>query len=508
MTCVDTLYLGVDVGTSALKVVTLTARGDVVGEASASYPLTRTSPRIAEQDPDEWWRALRAGMRRLRADGVETARIAAIGVTGQMHGLVLLDECGAVLGPCQTWADSRCIGETSLFERRVGAHRLHRVTGSRAYPSATAPKLLWTRRHEPQRFRFAQRALLPKDELRRRLTGGLATDPSDASGTLLFDVGARAWSPEVAARAGIPLSLLPPVVPSTAIVGALADAAARWLDLPSGLPVVTGCGDTESAALSMGAVGGASDAGLVVVTLGTAGQLFAVTSQPLVVGGGVQTFCHAVPDRWHLMYALLAGGSAAGWVAGVTGQSIPDALDAASVIPAGADGLLCIPSLNGTRAPVVDSLAPAALIGLRETHTSAHLARAAVEGVALSLRSGLNAMRQAGVAVERARLAGGASRHPLWARVLADALELLVEYGGSESGSAFGAALLAMVGTGELSSCSSIPDMLRPRAIVVKPDEQSAAVYARILPTWKELEALTRRHGKRLLRAMPRTSAL
>lgn len=495
----DPLILGIDAGTSSLKVVALTTQGAPVGEAAVSYPLTRSGPLVAEQDPEDWWRALRGAIRQLRTHGVDTARIEAIGVTGQMHGLVLLDERGAALGPCQTWADSRCLNETRLFERYVGANRLLRVTGSRAYPSATAPKLLWTRRHEPRRFRAAQRFLLPKDELRRRLTGALATDPTDASGTLLFDVAERAWSTEVASRAGIPLALLPPVLPSTAVAGTVTEEARRWLGLRGGLPVIMGCGDTESAALSAGLVGGAADATLALVTLGTAGQLFVVTPRPLVgVGAGVQTLCHAVPDRWHLMYALLAGGSAADWIAGVTGHSVTATLDAASLISPGAEGLLFTPNLNGTRTPVVDPMATGAFLGLRASHTGAHLARAVVEGIALSLRMGLDAMRAAGVVVERVRLAGGASRHPLWPRVLADALELPVEYGAGEVGSASGAALLAMVGTGALSSCAAIPDVLAPPAMRVEPDAVTATAYARTLPHWRECDALSRRYARRI----------
>lgn len=498
----DPLFLGIDAGTSSLKVVALTAGGAPVGEAAVSYPLVRSGPLVAEQDPEDWWRALRGAMRRLRTNGVDTARIEALGVTGQMHGLILLDERGVALGPCQTWADSRCLNETRLFERRVGSRRLLRVTGSRAYPSATAPKLLWTRRHEPARFRAARRFLLPKDELRRRLTGALATDPTDASGTLLFDVAERAWSAEITSRAGIPPALLPPVLPSTAVAGALTEEAARWLGLRGGLPVVTGCGDTESAALSAGLIGGAADAGLALVTLGTAGQLFVVTPRPLIeVGAGVQTLCHAVPDRWHLMYALLAGGSAAEWIAGVTGHSVADTLDAASPIPPGAEGLLFTPNLNGTRTPVVDPLATGAFQGLRSSHTGAHLARAVVEGVAISLRVGLDAMRATGVVVERARLAGGASRHPLWPRVLADVLELPVEHGSGQVGSAYGAALLAMVGTGALSSCAAIPAALAPPTERVEPDVVTASVYTRMFPQWREWDALSRRYARRMSRA-------
>ena len=480
----------------------MTARGALVGESACSYSLARSGPLVAEQNPEDWWQALRRVMRRLRSHGVDTARVEAISVTGQMHGLILLDERGAVLGPCHTWADSRCVAETGLFERRVGARRLQRTTGSRAYPSATAPKLVWTRRHEPARWRLARHALLPKDELRHRLTGDLATDPTDACGTLLFDVSTREWSPEVASRAGIPLALLPPVMPSTAVAGTLTDEAARWLGMRTGLPVVTGCGDAESAALSMGLVGGAADAGTALVTLGTSGQLFVVTPRPFVeIGGGVQALCHAVPDRWHLMYALLAGGSAAEWIAGVTGHSVTDALDAAALIPPGADGLLFTPSLNGTRAPTVDPLATGAFLGLGATHAGAHLARAVVEGVALSLRAGLDAIRAGGVMVERARLAGGASRHPLWPRVLADALELPVEYGGGEAGSASGAALLAMVGTGALSSCFAIPDVLPPLTTRTEPEPTAASVYARMLPIWKEWDRQSRRYRRRLARA-------
>lgn len=495
MTHVDPLYLGIDVGTSALKLVVVTARGALVDEASVAYPLARSGPLVAEQDPADWWRALRMATRRLRGRRVETTRIEGIGVTGQMHGLVLLDERDEVLGPCQTWADSRCLAETRLLERRVGAHRLQRLAGSRAYTSATAAKLLWMQRHEPARFGAAHRVLLPKDELRRRLTGHVATDPSDASGTLLFDVTQRAWSAEVCDRAGVPRTLLPPVLASIDIAGKLTGEAARQLGLRSGLPVVTGCGDTESAALGQGLVGAEADAGLALVTLGTSGQLLVAIQEPIVLDhDGVQTLCHAVPDRWHMMYALLAGGSAAQWIAGVTGDPVAHALDAASLVPPGADGLLFIPSINGARAPVVDPFASGAFLGLRATHTSAQLARAVIEGVALSLRAGLDSVRQAGIGVDRVCLAGGAIRHPLWARVLADALGLPVVYGDGETGSAYGAALLAMVGTGALASCAAIPSILPTPATRIEPETSAASLYGRLLPIWTKWEGRTRRY--------------
>ena len=298
----DVLFLGLDLGTSSLKALALDARGAVAGRASRAYPLISRERGWAEQDPLDWWSAVVGALDELARQGMPLRRVAAIGLSGQMHGLVALDAREEPLGGCQTWADMRCVAEARGIERRIAPARLLAITGSRTYPSATAAKLLWLRRHEPARWSAIQHVLLPKDYLRWRLTGALATDASDASGTLLCDIARRDWSEEVLATLEIPREWLPLIQDATAISGALTEEAARALGLAPGIPVVTGGGDAECAALGMGLVGARDDAGVALVSLGTAGQFFAVTSRPLVDRDGrVQTLCHAAPDRWHIM---------------------------------------------------------------------------------------------------------------------------------------------------------------------------------------------------------------
>lgn len=488
------LFLGLDLGTSSLKALVTDERAAIVTSASAGYSLRRTHPGWAEQEPADWWAALIAALGELRARDVPLARIAAIGLSGQMHGLVLLDAGRAPLGPCQTWADNRCAVEARSLERRVGRERLSQIVGSRANASATAAKLLWLRRHEPERWQAAAHLLLPKDYLRLRLTGVQGTDVTDASGTLLYDVAAREWSAEVLGALGIPAALLPPITESIAVAGALLPEAAAPLGLRAGIPVIKGAGDAECAAIGHGLVGAPDDAGLGLATLGTAGQFFAVTSRPVVdVSRGLQTLCHAAPDRWHVMGAILTGASALDWLAatlatpGSAAPRVHALLDEAINEPAGARGLLFLPYLNGTRMPAPDPHAAGAFVGLRPAHTRATLTRAVVEGVALALREGMEAARAAGIRVTRVRLAGGAAKHPLWERVLADVFGVPVERGTTEEASALGAALLAAVGSGALPSLATAAQLTSTSMSVTEPDSLAAALYVERAAVMRQL---------------------
>ena len=483
----NALFLGLDVGTSSLKALVLDRRGAIAGRASQSYPLASPQPDQAEQDPEDWWRAAAAALRDLTQQGLPMERVAALGLSGQMHGLVTLDERGALLGACQTWADARCLAEARRIERRIPPSRLLALTGSRTYLSATAPKLLWLRRHEPERWRATRHVLLAKDYLRWRLTGVFATDASDASGTLLCDVARRDWSDELLAALNIPPEWLPPVLDSTASAGALMPDAALALGLHPGIPVVAGGGDAECAALGVGLAGTSQDERVALVSLGTAGQFFVGTPRPLVDGAGrVQTFCHVAPGRWHIMRAILSGASTLDWLARAV--AAPDApavpvetlLNEAAREPVGASGLLFLPHLNGTRVPEMDPAIGGAFVGLRPEHRRGALGRAVLEGVALALREGLTAARELDIHVERVRLAGGAAKHPLWARVLADVFGLPVELGATEDASALGAALLAGVGAGAFASLAVAAHMVYRAGTVVRPDPETGATYERL----------------------------
>jgi xylulokinase len=480
-------YLGLDLGTSSLKAVALDDVGQAVASAPCLYPLAHPHPGWAEQFPDDWWSALVVAVHDLAARGVRLDSLAAIGLTGQMHGLVLLDAHGDLIGPCQTWADTRCVREARMVERRIGRERLLSITGSRAYTSATAAKLLWVRRHEPARWRAGRRVLLPKDFLRFRLTGELATDVSDASGTQLYAIATRDWSPDLLDALDIPHTLPPPVMESTVIAGRVSAQAAHATGLPAGVPVVAGGGDAECAAVGLGLLGEPGDRGLALATLGTAGQFFAVAPGPEIdPTGRLQTLCHSVPGRWHVMHAILAGGSALDWLAGIL---MPDTercaavailLDEATAIPHGAHGLLFMPHLAGTRTPEMNAFPCGAFVGLRPEHNRGCLMRAAVEGVALALREGLDAAQSIGVPIERVRLAGGAFRHPLVTRVHADVFDLPVELGAPEDASALGAALLAAAGITALPSLTAACRLISLPRMTLDPDPAAAERYAEL----------------------------
>lgn len=487
-------FLGLDLGTSGLKALATDARGETLTCVSQPYPLLRPHPGWAEQAPAAWWAALGAALDALRAQDIALDALDGIGLSGQMHGLVLLDAHGEPLGPCQTWADSRCEREARAFERRVGRARLLRIAGSHVYTSATAPKLLWMRQHEPDRLRTAAHLLLPKDEVRFRLTGTLATDVSDASGTLLCDVAARDWSAELVAAAQVPAGLLRPVVEATAVAGTVNREAARTLGLRAGTPVVAGGGDAACAAVGQGLLGDeATDRGVALATLGTAGQLFAATREPCAApDGALQTLGHAVPGRWFVMRSILAGGAAMEWLASLLAPGTAEEaaneraatlaalLAGAADESAGAGGVLFLPHLDGVRSPRMDPAASGAFVGLGLGTTRARLARAVIEGVALALREGLDAVRALGIPVERVRLAGGVNSHAPWPQIQASVYGLPVERGTTDDASALGAAWLAAAGVGAFTLEDAAARIAPRPGDVTLPDPRAAEAYAQL----------------------------
>ncbi len=481
------IFVGLDLGTSRLKALAVNAGGATIATASADYPLYSQVPGYAEEDVGDWWAALASAMNQLWQSGVSPGRVAAIGISGQMHGLVLLDHRLGVLGRCQTWADSRCQAQARTIGRRFPHGRFASITGSVPNASATASKLLWVRRYQPDRWAEAAHMLLPKDYLRLRLTGDVATDVTDACGTLLCDVRERDWSIEVLETLRIPPTLLPRIVESPTVVGQVSPEAARTLGLRAGTPVVAGAGDAECAAVGLGVTGMAGDTGAALISIGTAAQLFAPTDAPLDVASyGLQSLCHALPGRWHVMGALLAGGSTLEWLAealaGPAEQPVPVSrlLNEAAREPPGAGGLLFLPHLRGTRMPVPDPTPQGAFIGLRSGQTRATLARAVVEGVAVDLAGALAAVRNAGIPVREVRMAGGAQRHPLWPRVLADALGVPVLLGTTHDGSALGAAMLSAVGVGALSWPRDGADVRAHKLERIEPDAATTALYEKL----------------------------
>jgi xylulokinase len=443
------LVLGIDVSTTATKAVLVDEAGAVVGVASAEYGFETPRPRWSEQDPALWWDGAVASIGAVLAGAGRTgADVAAVGLTGQMHGLVLLDAADEILRPAILWNDQRTAAECDAIRAAVGPERLVEVTGNDALTGFTAPKLVWVRDHEPELWRRAAHVLLPKDYVRLRLTGSFALDKADGAGTLLFDLAARDWSPEVLARLDIPAAWLPPTFEGPAVTGIVSAAAAALTGLRAGTPVVAGGGDQAANAVGVGVV----SPGTMALSLGTSGVVFAATDRPLYEPEGrVHAFCHAVPGRWHLMSVMLSAAGSLRWFrdALAPGEGFDALVASAADVPAGSDGLFFLPYLSGERSPHPDPVARGAFIGLTLAHDRRHLTRAVIEGVAFGLRDGLDLMTAAGMpARTRIHASGGGTASPLWRQILADVLDAEIATVETTEGAAFGAGILAGVGAG------------------------------------------------------------
>jgi xylulokinase len=462
---VSDALVGLDVGTSGVKAIALSRTGEILARAERAYPLSTPQPGWAEQDPEDWWTATQAALEDL---GVEPA---SIGWSGQMHGLVVLDERDAVIRPAILWNDQRTAAECAEIEQRLGLQRLIELTGNRALTGFTAPKLLWLRRHEPESYARIRHVLLPKDYARFRLTGERAIDVADASGTLLFDVGNRRWSDEVLAALELEHDWLPPVHESTAIAGA---------------------GDQAAGALGVGI----DRPGPLSVVLGTSGVVFAALEayrpEP---EARLHTFCHAVPGTWHAMGVMLSAAGSLQWLRrAFGGPSYDDLLTEARGWPPGTEGLLFQPYLQGERTPHADPDARGAFTGLTLRHDRGALTRAVLEGVAFGLRDSLGLLRLVGVDAQVGRVSGGGARSELWLTVVASVLGLPLERTESEEGAAFGAALLGAVKEGvfadahdAVAACVRVRDRIEPDPDWQAVYEDGYARYRELYPTLRRL---------------------
>lgn len=445
--------IGVDVSTTATKAVLLDESGAILGVGASEYGLSVPQPLWSEQDPVSWWEGTVSAIRAvLRATGVAGDDVAAVGLTGQMHGAVLLDERQSVLRPAILWNDQRTALECDAIRARVGSDRLIEITGNDALTGFTAPKLLWVREHEPDIWKRTRHVLLPKDYVRLRLTGDYAVDKADGAGTLLFDLAARDWSPAILTALGIDPAWLPPTYEGPQITGTLTTEAASATGLNAGTPVVAGGGDQAANAVGVGAVA----AGTMALSLGTSGVVFAATERPIFEPKGrVHAFCHAVPGRWHLMSVMLSAAGSLRWFrdACAPGIAFRDLDALAAEAPAGSDGLWFLPYLSGERCPYPDPLARGAFVGLTIAHDRRHLTRAILEGVAYGLRDGLDLMLKAGLPVPmQVRASGGGTASSLWLQILADVLQTEIATVRTSEGAAYGAGLLAAVGAGWFDS--------------------------------------------------------
>ena len=441
--------IGIDASTTATKAVLIDEAGAVRGVGVAEYGFEVPQPGWSEQSPDLWWDGAVAAIRSVLATaGVEGAEVVAIGLTGQMHGLVLLDRADAVLRPAILWNDQRTAAECDAIRAAVGAERLIAITGNDALTGFTAPKLVWVRDHEPDVWDRIAHVLLPKDYVRLRLTGGHAMDKADGAGTILFDLAARDWSPEVLAALEIDRAWMPPTFEGPETTGTVSADAAAATGLRVGTPVVAGGGDQAANAVGVGVV----DPGSMALSLGTSGVVFAATDRAIHEPRGiVHAFCHAVPGRWHLMSVMLSAAGSLRWFRDTLapGEDFGALAARAAEVPAGSDGLLFLPYLTGERSPHPDPLARGAFVGLTVGHDRRHLTRAVLEGVAFGLRDGLDLMTAAGMPVPaEIRASGGGTASPLWRQILADVLGAEIATVNTAEGAAFGAGLLATVAAG------------------------------------------------------------
>ena len=497
--------MGIDVGTTGTRAVIVRPDGDVVGAATGDHqPMRMPKPGWAEQDPQDGWQATLVAIRAaLEQAGLRGSDIAAVGFSGQMHGVVLLDKALAVLRPALIWCDQRSQPQCEAITEKVGAQRLIQWVSNPALTGFSAPKLLWVRDNEPRTFERAAHFLLPKDFVRFRLTGEFATDVSDASGTLLFDVTHRHWSREMAAALEIDLKLLPRAYESPEITGEITTEAAVLTGLSAGTPVVGGAGDQAASAVGNGIV----LPGLTSATLGTSGVIFSYTDAPkLDPRGRIHTFCHAVPGKWHVMGVTQGAGLSLRWFRDNFGSSEHwlarhidvDSYDIiikqAEKIPPGSDGLLWLPYLMGERTPHLDAHARGMWFGLTAAHTRAHLIRSILEGVAFSLRDSLEIFKQLDIPVEQIRASGGGSRSFLWREIQADVFgKELVTLQTSE-GSALGAALLAGVAAKIYSSVQEsarqaiqVKERMSPRPENMRIYDRYYEVYRSLYPAVREL---------------------
>ncbi len=441
------VVLGIDVGTQSSKCVVLDVSGDLRGKGQVGYGYQTPRPHWIEQNPEEWWNAVVGAVREaLRQANLPASRVRGIGLTGQMHGIVLLGQDLAPLRPAIIWMDRRSANLCPIVMDRIPRDVMLRTAGNRLSPGFAGASLAWLHEVEPQVLERARAAIQPKDFVALRMTGEVGSEPSDASATWLYDIARREWSPTLAGACNVPVDILPPVLESAAVVGALRAEAAFALGLPEGIPVVAGAADQAALLLGVGVV----ESGRGSITLGTGGQLTVVTNRPWIDPEmRLNTFCHAIPDHWYTMGAILNGGIALRWWRNTISASLSynDLVAEAAGVPAGADGLIFLPYLEGERTPHMDPQAAGAFVGLTTRHTQAHLTRAVLEGVAFAFRDCLQILQATGPVPDHFLIGGGGSQSELWRRIMADVLGVSLQTIEGAEHTAIGAAMLAGLGT-------------------------------------------------------------
>jgi xylulokinase len=498
-------FLGIDIGTSGTKTLIIDRSGKVLAESNAKYPLHHPKPLWSEQDPEDWWTAtvktVRAVVRKAK---VKPASVAAIGLSGQMHGSVFLDKRDKVLRPAILWNDQRTAAECAEIERFAGGRtNLIKLVANPALTGFTAPKILWLRRHEPKLFERTKKILLPKDEIRRRMTGDYATDVSDASGMLLLDVAKRRWSRELLHKLQLDIDLFAECFESQQVTGRLTPAAAQELGLTTACQVVGGAGDCAANAVGTGVV----SSGILSTSIGTSGIMFVHSDQPKIdPAGRLHTFCHAVDGKWHMMGVSLTGGGAMQWfVERLCQDLIRQGKDPYAVLNAearavatGAEGLFFLPYLAGERTPHADPDARGCFVGLTLKHTRGHLARAVMEGVTYAMRDSLRIIEELKVPVRQVRVSGGGSKSPFWRQLQADMFGHPASVINCEQGPAYGVALLAAVGSGQFANVAEACEATIKVVSQTKVDRKACEFYHRAHPIYQQLYRSLQNDFKRI----------
>lgn len=485
----DKAVLGIDVGTTAVKAMLVGSDGNVLSESEIEHPVSVPRPGWSEQHPEMWWRSTVQAVRKVlhtTGGGDWRGEIAAIGISGQMHSSVFLDIGGEVIRPALLWNDVRTSAQCRHILESVGLDLLHSTVGNLPLEGFTAPKILWLRENEPENYDWLHTLLLPKDYIRYRMSGEFATEPSDAAGTLLYDVRRRIWSEAILRTLHLDADILPEVVESSEISGVVTAEAAAELGVPPGVPIVGGGADNAA-----GAVGcGATDGSVMQVSIGTSGAVVTPASEPHVAPDmNLHTFCHAAPSLWYLMGVVLSAGSALRWLRDsvATGQSYDVLTAKAENVRVGSEGLIFLPYLTGERTPHNDANARGVFFGLNFAHDLGHLTRAVVEGVCFAMRDSLELMKEQGVSPSEVRLIGGGARSRMWMQTLANVFGLPIATVQPSGGAAYGAAMLAAVGCGMFDSVDDAVRSCIDTASGAEPDAEETATYEELYGAYRRL---------------------
>jgi xylulokinase len=478
-------FVGIDVSTTASKALVIDEQGTVVASQSHPHELSTPRPLWSEQDPENWWEATSHALRDV-LQRVPAAQVAAVGLTGQMHGLASLDANGHPLRPAILWNDQRSGPQCAAMTEKVGAKRLYQHTGSMMLPGFTAPKIMWLRDNEPDVYRQIVHVLLPKDYVRFKLSGAYITDVADGSGFGLMDVGKRVWSDEMIAAFDFPRGWFPDLCESPEVSARVNEAGAAATGLKVGTPIVGGAGDQPAQAVGSGIIA----SGQTSLTVGTSGVAFTATDRYLPEPDGrLQTFCHALPGTWFSMGVMLSAAGSLRWLHDelAPGLNYDELSERAASAPPGSLGLLFAPYLSGERHPHPDPFARGAFVGLTLQHGLAHMVRAVMEGVAFGMRDNLELLRAQGVQPRSAAVSGGAANSPVWRQLMADIMGMPLYTVNTTEGAAFGAAILASVGVGAWSDVASACDRMVRKVDEIQPRPAGVEVYERLYPAFRQL---------------------